>query len=77
MTPEQQAKLDKLVKEVREYALAHYEEDGWDYLIESFSDKEIEEQISPYFTREQAIYALQLVVKGLDDKRNDIQREVF
>jgi len=34
-----------LIEAVREYALIHYNKDGWDFLVECWDDEDIEEQI--------------------------------
>ena len=34
-----------LVQAVKGYALAHYGQDGWDYIVECWTDEEIAEEI--------------------------------
>src|SRR4051812_20211953 len=36
----------KLVEAVKRYALDNYESDGWDYIVETYSDKDLWEEIA-------------------------------
>ena len=36
---------NEIVKALRRYALEHYEEDGWDYVVEAYDDEELLEEI--------------------------------
>lgn len=72
MTLEQQ-----MVAAVRKHALEHYNEDGWDYVVECWSDEDIVDQIDLYGTEENAIEMVEEVVKVLDDRRKDVMAEIF
>lgn len=65
--------MPELVSEVRKYARDHYEEDGWDFVVECYSDEEIAERIGKARTRVGAIANVLLAVKTVDDYRKDIQ----
>lgn len=62
---------------VREHAGAHYNEDGWDYVVEAFDDKYIIEIIrdARATTVKTAINAVHQVVKIKDEYRKDIEGE--
>lgn len=47
--------MDELVKAVRDYALKHYEQNGWDYIVECYSNEEIEMMIGKARTIKGAI----------------------
>ena len=66
-----------LIKAVRDYALAHYEEDGWDYVVEAWDDEAILEVIKGCKTANGAIRKVAKVVKEQDDYRQDIQSSAF
>jgi hypothetical protein len=34
--------MEEIIKALRAHAETHYNEDGWDYLVECFTDEEIE-----------------------------------
>jgi hypothetical protein len=68
---------DEWIERVRNYARLHYNEDGWDYMIESISDKEIRDDFDAYATYEEFFAQMHGWVKMLDSKRKDIQGEIF
>ena len=45
--PADRPTLDELVAYVKRYALDHYNEGGWDYIVECYSDAELAEIIGP------------------------------
>jgi hypothetical protein len=64
-----------LIKAVREHAAANYEQDGWDFLVECYSDDDIKEAIGGATTVAGAIRNVKQVVKVLADRRADVQAE--
>jgi len=62
---------------VKDYALAHYETDGWDYVVECYSDAEIADVIKTARTAAGAIKMMRAQVKPRADYRADIQAERF
>lgn len=66
-----------LVKAVKKHALANYETDGWDYLVECWEDKDILECITGATTEEQAIQACLETVKLMDERRREVQSDAF
>lgn len=64
-----------LVEAVKAHANTNYEEDGWDYLVECYSDEEVAELIldAGAKTNAEAIKAVGEVMKIKDDYRKEIQ----
>lgn len=67
----------ELVAAVRRHAEANYTKDGWDYLVECWSDEEIAEQIGQARTEAGAIRACRKTTKLLDERRREVQAEIF
>ena len=61
-----------LIAAVRAYARRNYERDGWDVLVECYSDDDILEIIGKARTFEGAIAKLRRELKGYADYRADI-----
>lgn len=68
-----------LINAVRAHARSNYERDGWDMIVECFEDNEIlealKEETDP--TPERAIEVLGDIAKTYDDRRKDVQAEIF
>jgi len=77
----EQAKPDfsALVDAVREHAQTNYAKAGWDYVIETWEDKDIIEEIvsNNAKTPVSAIRAVGRVVKAMDSQRKDIEATAF
>lgn len=75
--------VDLLIAAVKKYALDHYNEDGWDYVVECMGDMEIEDCFDdplegPTPTSvEEAIRCVAAFCKLWDDRRRDIQGTAF
>jgi hypothetical protein len=71
--------VPELLKAVKDYAHEHYEEHGWDVLIECHTDAEIVKAIGKATTVKGAIsnVARAFALKAYDDRRRDIQAEAF
>ncbi len=70
---------DEMVAAVKAHAEKHYNESGWDYVVECGDDAEIlsviaEENVS---TVEAAIAAVGEIVALLDERRRDIEATSF
>lgn len=63
----------RFVAAVRRHAQAHYEESGWDYVVECWEDQEIMEETQHCKSEKEAIDKVRSVVKFMDDYRRDIQ----
>jgi hypothetical protein len=66
-----------LVAAVKKHAAEHYEEDGWDYLVESYEDHEVAELIGGAKTERGAIRKVAATMRLLDERRRDIQSTAF
>lgn len=66
-----------LIGAVREHALANYEQGGWDYVVECWSDADIAKEITGCTSAKVAIQKVGACVGVLDDYRSDIQAEIF
>ncbi len=64
--------MQDLIAAVKAHALAHYESDGWDYVIETQEDSDLAALIGDATTVKQAIARVGAAFKPLDDYRADI-----
>jgi hypothetical protein len=63
---------------IRAHALQHYNEDGWDILVETYEDEDILDIIEgKAVTFDEAIKVLQAGLKIQDDFRKEIQSTAF
>jgi DNA-binding LytR/AlgR family response regulator len=67
----------ELIDAVRAYAIAHYQRDGWDYVVESYSDSQIADLIKTARTAVGAIKMVRTDCKARADYRAEIQAEAF
>jgi len=70
---------DEWIEKVRNYALRHYEQDGWDYLVECTDDNDIRDQFEhTHFTSYEYFFAAVWAwCKVLNDRRDDIRGTAF
>lgn len=61
-----------LVAAVRDHALAHYEQGGWDYVVEAYTDADILEAIGGARTPAGAIRNVGRQVGIINEVRQDI-----
>jgi len=69
--------MNDLVSAVREFAINNYEKDGWDYLVECWSDADISEEIGKAKTVRGAISKCRQTVKLLDERRREVRAEIW
>lgn len=62
-----------LVAAVKAHALAHYEEDGWDFVVECYEDADILEAIGNAETEAAAIEAVKRGCSLQDERRREVQ----
>jgi predicted RNase H-like HicB family nuclease len=62
---------------IRQHALVHYTENGWDILVECWPDSYIQEHFRGCKTYEEAVTAISEVLHVMDGYRSDIQAEIF
>jgi hypothetical protein len=70
-------RMEKLVEAVRQHALAHYEEGGWDLVIECWERAEIAKEIAAAKDEAHAIRIMRKRIKPLADYRADIEATAF
>jgi hypothetical protein len=66
-------------KKIREYAIDHYNEDGWDYLVETMDNTELVDQFIRHkvSTYQQAFNIIHDLCKLLNSRREDIYGTIF
>ena len=69
--------MENLVNAVKAHALANYERDGWDIVIECYSDDDIAAIIKKARTPAGAIKMVRAEIKPSADYRDDIRAEIF
>jgi thiamine monophosphate kinase len=62
-----------LIDAVRAHAVEHYNEDGWDYVVECWEDWEILAVVRGSNRESQAIRKVRKQVRALSDHRTEIQ----
>jgi hypothetical protein len=68
-----------LVEAVKAHAVKNYEQGGWDYVVECWSSADIETKIveNVLDTEPKAIAWFGEIVGLLDERRRDVQAEIF
>ena len=69
--------IKDIVAAVRDHAVRNYNVGGWDYVVETYDDKELIEEIGDAATPEEAIRRIGEIVGSLDSYRRDIQAEAW
>jgi hypothetical protein len=67
----------EMVAAVKAHALTHYEQDGWDYVIECWEDTDILKAIGNARTITGALAAVRRITKAMNDRRRDIEGEIY
>lgn len=62
---------------LRQHATVHYTEDGWDILVECWTDEYIAEHYRGCKTYEEAVIAISDVLATMDGYRREVQAEAF
>lgn len=63
----------QLINAVRAHALANYNQDGWDYLVECWSDGDILECLGDVTTVTQAIDIIKQELEVLAEMRDEVR----
>ena len=69
--------LAQYVTAIKAHAIAHYEQDGWDYVVECYDDAQIADIIKNCRTEKGAINTMRAHLKPRADYRREIQNEAF
>jgi hypothetical protein len=67
----------ELVQALKDYAIAHYNDGGWDVVVECWGDAEIAEQIGKATTLKGAIKKFEWLVDVWSDKQADAINSAF
>lgn len=62
-----------LVEAVKRHALAHYNEDGWDFIVECYTDADLWEVIAGAKTEAAAVKKARAAARLLGDRRGDVR----
>lgn len=62
-----------LIAAVRNHALANYNSNGWDYLVECWEDGDILEVIDGATSEKQAIAKAKKALAPLDERRREVR----
>jgi hypothetical protein len=65
--------ISKFTHEVRDYALANYDSDGWDFVVEAYTDEELSEEIDNAQTLRSAIDNVRRICKVRDEQREGMR----
>ena len=66
-----------LVAAVKAHAIENYNKDGWDYIVECWSDDEIAEEVKACRTEAGAIKKVRATAKLLNERREEVRAEIF
>ncbi len=69
--------MAEMVAAVKRHAREHYNEGGWDSIVECYDDDDIARDIGDATTVESAIHNVGVLCGMWDDKRQDALAEVF
>lgn len=69
--------IAELVEQVKEYAMEHYEDGGWDVIVECFTDAEIAERIKGTRTLKGALKRFGTSVDVWADRQADARNSAF
>jgi hypothetical protein len=68
---------DALVSFIKAHALTHYEDGGWDVVVECFTDGEIADAIGDAKTEAQALEAFAFCIDVWSDRQADARNSAF
>ncbi len=69
--------MSNLVEYVKTYAEQHYEDGGWDVVVECYTDDEIADVLGPARTRCEALDAFAPLVGVWADRQADARNSAF
>ena len=69
--------MKQFVEAVKQYAIRNYNEDGWDYVVECWSDEDIVDRTEGAATEAKAIQMVADWVRPLAEYRDEIRSTVW
>ena len=67
----------ELVEAVKAHARAHYEQNGWDMVVECYTDDELAAAIGDAPDEFQAVARVASIACAYDERRREVQAEIF
>lgn len=77
MTTNATCNVSELVEIVKAHALSHYEDGGWDVIVECWSDREIAEEIGRARTAKGALAKIRPYIEIYDERQADGRNSAF
>ena len=65
--------MEQMIASVRAHTIQQYTEGGWDYVVESWTDADIAEEIFDCLSVAEAIDIVGQTVQVLDDRRREVR----
>lgn len=69
--------MQELIAAVRAHALANYESDGWDFVVEAFDDEQVADAIGTARTARAAIKNVARAVRDVHEYRSEAQASAW
>ena len=69
--------MSTLIEQVKQYALDHYTDGGWDVVVECWSDAEIAVKIGYAVTLEEALNEFRPLIEVWADRQADARNSAF
>lgn len=67
----------EMVAALRSHALSHYEQNGWDFLVECWTDEEIAEEIGNTRTLRGCIAKIGPILRAQDEQRREVRSTIW
>jgi hypothetical protein len=68
---------EALVSFIKAHALAHYEDGGWDVIVECWDDQDIITELGGAETEAEALQAFDFLISILADRQSDARNSAF
>ena len=71
--------MQNIIEYIKQYALEHYDDGGWDVIVECWSNKDIEKHLTlcNVTTKEKALSAFEGIVNVWADQQADARNSAF
>jgi len=69
--------MQELIDAVKAHAKNNYNQDGWDFVVECYEDTEIADAIKGARNGPEAIKMIHKIVLISDERRREVQSEIF
>lgn len=65
------------VRAIKDHANLHYDKDGWDYIVETFTDADIAEVIKGSTQFSQALRKVAATARLLNERRKEVESTIY